>query len=74
MNDEQIKEMVQRFLSWKLPKNFNPDAGISFDKYYNIGTEFQGTHEPVGTNLFDAVQAEEMVRHMVAGLTQPVQP
>jgi hypothetical protein len=25
-------------------------------------------HEPVGTNLFDAIQAEAMVRHMLEGL------
>jgi hypothetical protein len=28
-------------------------------------------HEPVGTNLFDAMQATEMVRHMVDGLPRP---
>lgn len=30
MTEAQIKHMVNRFLSWKLPDNFNPDAGISF--------------------------------------------
>jgi hypothetical protein len=28
MTDEQIKHMVNRFLGWRLPENFQPDAGI----------------------------------------------
>ena len=52
---EIIKEVVNRFLGWKLPKDFNPDCGISFDE----------KHEPVGTNLFTATQAEEMVRFIL---------
>ena len=52
---EIIKEVVSRFLGWKLPKDFNPDCGISFDE----------KHEPVGTNLFTAMQAEEMVRFIL---------
>jgi hypothetical protein len=28
MNDAQIKHMVDRFLAWKLPDNFSPDAGV----------------------------------------------
>lgn len=26
MTDDQIKHMVNRFLGWKLPENFNPDG------------------------------------------------
>ena len=52
---EIIKEVANRFLGWKLPKDFSPDCGISFDK----------KHEPVGTNLFTATQAEEMVRFIL---------
>lgn len=55
MTKGQIKYMVDRFLSWKLPQNFNPDAGISF----------KPGHEPCGTNLFDATQVDAMVRHMI---------
>lgn len=73
MTDEQIKHMVNRFLGWRLPENFNPDAGISFKAEYNA--EYNSArgmpparHEPNGTNLFDATQAEAMVRYMVEGL------
>jgi hypothetical protein len=30
MTEDQIKHMANRFLGWKLPSNFSPDAGISF--------------------------------------------
>lgn len=69
MTEEQIKTMVDRFLAWKLPENFNPDAGISFVKDYNVFTAHPRKHEPSGTNLFDATQAAAMVRHMVDGLS-----
>jgi hypothetical protein len=68
MNDEQIKYMVNRFLTWRLPENFNPDAGISFKSRFNERTAHPMKHEPVGTNLFDATQAEEMVRYLVDGM------
>lgn len=53
MTEAQIKHMVNRFLSWKLPRDtFNPDCGISFDKKpYNTHTAHPMQHEPVGTNL-----------------------
>ena len=60
--------MVQRFLSWKLPENFNPDAGISFQPDYNVGGPYAGKHEPTGTNLFDYEQAKAMVHHMAEGM------
>ena len=65
MTEAQIKHMVDRFLNWKLPENFTPDAGISFKASYNENTPFPAKHEPTGTNLFDAQQAEAMVRHMI---------
>lgn len=64
MTEEQIKHMVDRFLGWKLPKNFNPDCGISFDRKY------QDDHSPSGTNVFDASQAEAMVRYMIDGMPE----
>lgn len=64
--DEQIKRMTQRFLGWKLPENFCPDAGISFTPDYNQNTPYPAKHQPVGTNLFTADQAEAMIRHMLA--------
>ena len=67
MNDEQIKAMVNRFLQWRLPADFAPDGGISFKATFNEHTAHPMRHEPVGTNLFNAVQAEAMVRHMLEG-------
>jgi hypothetical protein len=73
MTDEQIKYMVDRFLGWRLPEHFNPDGGITFNPEYNV--EFNASrglpparHQPSGTNLFGADQAETMVRYMVEGL------
>lgn len=68
MTNEQIKHMTARFLAWRLPDNFNPDAGISFAPDFNIGTEYPMRHQPNGTNLLDYTQAEEMVRFMLEGL------
>jgi len=66
MNEDQIKRMVDRFLSWKLPADFSPDAGISFKPDFNEHTDHPMKHEPTGTNLFSAAQAEAMVRHLLA--------
>jgi hypothetical protein len=71
MTEEQIKHMVQRFLGWRLPEHFHPDAGISFKAEYNEHTEYPGKHQPTGTNLFGADQAEAMVRYMLEGLPPP---
>lgn len=68
MTDEQIKYLVNRFLGWKLPADFRPDAGISFKAEYNEHTRWPAKHEPVGTNLFDATQADAMVRYMIEGM------
>lgn len=68
MTDDQIRYMVKRFLTWKLPENFDPDGGISFKKVFNEDTAYPHKNEPVGTNLFTATQAEEMVRHMLEGI------
>lgn len=68
MTEDQIKHMVQRFLAWKLPEHFSPDGGISFTKTVNADTPYAHTYAPVGTNLFTAVQADAMVRHMIEGM------
>lgn len=73
LSEAQIKHMVNRFLGWKLPQEFHPDAGISFEPEFNKEWNArQGKppqrHEPTGTNLFDAAQAEAMVRYMTEGL------
>lgn len=54
-----IKAMVDRFLSWRLPAGFAPDAGVSFQPPVHPHAW------PVGTNLLTADQAEQMVRHML---------
>lgn len=59
------QEMVDRFLSWPLPKGFSPDCGISFD---GRGKDARGYEKqwPVGTNLFSAEQARNMLEYVVA--------
>lgn len=74
MTEEQIKHMVNRFLGWRLPESFNPDGGISFKKTFNEHTAHPMKHEPSGTNLLDATQAEEMVRYMVEGIPAHLEP
>jgi hypothetical protein len=71
LTDEQVKYMVERFLRWRLPDDFCPDAGISFKREFNENTPWPGKHEPSGTNLFDYTQATGMVRHMVEGMPVP---
>lgn len=66
-----VAHMVNRFLSWRLPEAFHPDGGISFKPFFNEYNEHLPQPlkaEPTGTNLFDATQAEQMVRHMIEGL------
>lgn len=72
MTEAQIKHMVSRFLQWRLPENFSPDCGIHFDADAAKKMNPQNhRYEPVGTNLFDATQADAMVRFMIEGLAQP---
>ncbi len=70
MTDAQIKHMVNRFLNWRLPENFNPDGGISFRATFNEHTDHPMKFEPTGTNLFDYRQAQEMVRYMIEGMPE----
>lgn len=66
MTEAQIKHLVDRFLNWRLPRDFNPDAGIRYSAPVSAGPS---TNEmPSGTNLFDASQARQMVAHMIEGL------
>lgn len=71
-NEEQIKQIVTRFLSWKLPDDFHPDDGISFEPFFNIEWNAkQGKppqrRTPTGTNLFNHTQALAMVRYIIDG-------
>lgn len=58
-SEYRIKQMVDRFLAWPLPGDFSPDGGISV-----TGDSI----EAVGTNLLTGVQAEAMIRHILAEL------
>jgi hypothetical protein len=60
VSEEQIKTMVNRFLGWKLPDDFQPDAGISYRQLVSGGQPLK----PIGTNLLTATQAEEMIRYI----------
>jgi hypothetical protein len=68
-----FKRMVERFLTWKLPEDFNPDGGVHFEPYGNLGTPHEYRRKPTGTNLFNATQAEAMVRYMLDGLPKSLQ-
>ena len=52
--EDVLKIAVNRFLGWKLPADFNPDGGISFKS---------GVCETIGTHLFTAQQANEMLKY-----------
>lgn len=62
-----VNAMVSRFLGWKLPTDFAPDAGITFKPNANEDSpiELQYKHEPTGTNLFHAEQVEAMLRYVI---------
>lgn len=68
MTEDQIKRMVERFLTWRLPETFNPDGGISFKSDYNEHTAYPMKHEPVGTNLLTFTEAKALVLHMLDGM------
>lgn len=67
MDKKLIDKMVDRFLRWKLPEDFAPDAGISFKRNFNENTPYPMEHEPVGTNLLTADQAKAMLEHVLDG-------
>lgn len=63
MEKKIVDQIVDRFLAWPLPKDFSPDGRISF----NPAPDAMGNEPtwPVGTNLLTAVQAKEMVEHIL---------
>jgi len=54
-------EMVNRFLTWKLPAGFSPDGGVTFRRDLSI------KDWPSGTNLLTAEQAKAMLEHVLEG-------
>ena len=65
---EYIKRMSDKFLSWKLPRGFSPDAGISFRP--GSETTYSKPYWPTGTNLFTADQARAMFVHCADDLCE----
>lgn len=68
MTDDQIKHMVDKFLSYRFPEDIQPDGGLSIRRLFNEGTPHEFKATPSGTNLLNAYQAEAMVRHMLEGM------
>ena len=64
MSGKVTDEMVNRFLSWPLPKSFAPDCGITF-KPINHPNVW-----PIGTNLFTADQARQMLEHVLSVVSE----
>ena len=67
MTEGQIAYMTERFLCYELPKDFNPDGGVSFEPPPSAA---QTGLMPYGTNILTATQALEMVRFMVEGMPE----
>ena len=65
MDKKPIDVMVDRFLGWKLPEDFNPDGGISFKRTYNDHLPMPMKNEPIGTNLLTAIQAKAMLMYVL---------
>jgi hypothetical protein len=57
---EMVKRAVDRFLAWPLPKTFEPDCGVSFDRGPGGPLSW-----PLGTNLFTANEARAMFEYCV---------
>ncbi len=70
LSDAQIEHMTSAFLRWKLPPDFSPDGGISFQKEYNTHTPHPMKFEPVGTNLFTHTQAKAMIENLLEGMPE----
>lgn len=70
MTEEQIAYMVSQFQSWQIPAAFKPYAGISYTPpLYGAS---RATATPLGAALFDSLQTDAMVRHLIDGLPEDV--
>lgn len=69
IDDKIVKEAVDRFLGWQFPDDFHPDGGIQFTRY-DLSKPGIGKQTPVGTNLLNAQQAEEMIRYILGATKQ----
>ena len=59
MDNDQIDKMVDNFLRWELPDDFDPDGGITY--------HYSGAGKPTGTNLLTATRAREMIEYILTG-------
>lgn len=66
-----IDKMVNRFLSWKLPADFNPDGSIKFFKP-NLSHGGYAYEWPIGTNLFTAEQVKALFEYVLEDNTGDV--
>lgn len=64
-----VEAMVNRFLSWKLPKDFHPDGGMVFIPTKDRG--YDSPHWPCGTNLMTAEQARKMFERVTGWRDAP---
>jgi hypothetical protein len=63
-----IQSLVDRFLGWKLPPTFGPDAGIKFTPSNGMSREDAYAKPgwwPIGTNLFNADEARAMLEYLL---------
>lgn len=61
MEMSDVKDLVYRFLSWRLPDDFSPDGGIEFKPLQHPSSDLW----PIGTNLLNFEQTEIMIRHVL---------
>lgn len=67
----EMKDIVDKFLCWKLPTDFAPDCGITFTN--KPDARGYAPAWPTGTNLLMAYQAEAMLREIgVASLLEEI--
>lgn len=59
-------QMVNRFLGWRLPADFEPDGGVEFHRVMQDGRARPTEWWPVGTNLLTFSQARAMLEHVLA--------
>lgn len=63
-----IQALVDRFLGWKLPATFSPDAGVKFTPSNGMSREEAYARPgwwPIGTNLLTADEARQMLEHLL---------
>jgi hypothetical protein len=68
-----IEALVDRFLAWKVPPTFGPDGGITFKPSNGMSREqayAQPGWWPIGTNLFTATEARQMLEHLLGTPTR----